>query len=564
MIRNVAPSTVADLSAAALSDAGLVRSNNEDVAVCLPERGIYGIIDGVGGHAAGEVAAARARDVILDRLGRLVGTPDERVREAIALANNAIIEEAERHVAYHGMTCVLTLALVTDERTMTIGHVGDTRLYKLRGDDIRKLTHDHSPIGEREDAAEITELDAMRHPRRNEVFRDLGSTRRDKDDPDFIEIIREPLEADAAILLCSDGLTDMLQSSAVRQIVRRYAGDPRRVVAALVDAANEAGGRDNVTVVYAEGPAFARAVRSGPAGLRPVPPTTELPASRPGGDTGSSPRPARRSTPERGIWRSFIGSRLTWFGLGGVACAAAVLSLLFLTGTISIGRRTLIVSPAGPTATRFGTIRAAMAAARPGDIVQVEDGSYAEQVFVKEGVDLVARTIGGVQLVRRPGTAGPWVALTARGDLGGRVSGIQVVSRIDAPIDVGIDVAGHNWTIEAVSVEGVTTAGMTLSNASKATVRFNTFENIKGPAVRVVEHSEVTFLQNAFVRRRGGEIALSVHDPARVELARNSFVGYGPEDLQGLSGEQKLRVSDQNVFSVPAQPSPGRSGRDSR
>src|SRR5207302_9292704 len=132
---------------------------------CNPAPGVEAVIDGVSGQAAGEVTAEVARTVIMDRLARPLGGPAERVREAIALANNEIFREADESLVHHGMTCVLTLALVTDRR-LTIGHVGDSRLYKLSPDGIRKLTHDHSPIGEREDAHEISEVDAMCHPRR--------------------------------------------------------------------------------------------------------------------------------------------------------------------------------------------------------------------------------------------------------------------------------------------------------------------------------------------------------------------------------------------------------------
>ena len=132
------------------------------------------------------------------------------------------------------MTCVVTLAIVTEGR-LTIGHVGDSRLYKIRPDGLQKLTHDHSPVGEREDAQELTELAAMRHPRRHEVFRDVGGALRDKDEADYVEITEQPFERDAAILLCTDGLTDMVPSTTVDRLVRQHAGDPDAVVGALVD-----------------------------------------------------------------------------------------------------------------------------------------------------------------------------------------------------------------------------------------------------------------------------------------------------------------------------------------
>ena len=128
------------------------------------------------------------------------------------------------------MACVLTLALVEDGE-ITIGHVGDSRLYLVWNGAIRKLTSDHSPVGEDEDAGELTEEEAMLHPRRNEVFRDVGSRRRSAADEEFIEIRQCRFRPDAAILLCSDGLTDQLTAAEVREIVERYDGDAARVAA---------------------------------------------------------------------------------------------------------------------------------------------------------------------------------------------------------------------------------------------------------------------------------------------------------------------------------------------
>src|SRR5437764_15398022 len=98
------------------------------------------------------------------------------------------------------MACVLTVA-VLDDGDVVVGHVGDTRLYKFRNGSLQKITRDHSPVGEREDARELSELEAMRHPRRNEVFRDVGSEPHHADDPDFIDVERMPFEPDAALLL---------------------------------------------------------------------------------------------------------------------------------------------------------------------------------------------------------------------------------------------------------------------------------------------------------------------------------------------------------------------------
>ena len=153
------------------------------------------------------------------------------------------------------MACVLTLA-VLENGAAVVGHVGDSRLYLIGRGEIRKITHDHSPVGEREDAGEIDEAEAMRHPRRNEVYRDVGSEEHTPDDPDFIEIQHIGFEPSSALVLCSDGLSDLVPSEKIREMVERHAGDPEAATRALIEAANQAGGKDNVTVVLVEGEQF--------------------------------------------------------------------------------------------------------------------------------------------------------------------------------------------------------------------------------------------------------------------------------------------------------------------
>jgi PPM family protein phosphatase len=142
------------LSAAGASHPGLQREINEDRYHYDPVRGLFVVVDGVGGQAAGERAAEAALTTIRTRLERETGTVEDRVREAIALANNEVHRLASLHPDWKGMACVVTLAVVNNG-DVVVGHVGDTRLYKLRGGRIEKLTHDHSPVGEREDAGEL-------------------------------------------------------------------------------------------------------------------------------------------------------------------------------------------------------------------------------------------------------------------------------------------------------------------------------------------------------------------------------------------------------------------------
>src|SRR5688572_20507582 len=172
---------------AGATDVGCQRLVNEDRFHVDNARGLFIVVDGVGGQAAGGRAADTALDVIRARLtsGGAFGAAE--IREAITDANNEVHRQAGTRAAWDGMACVLTVVMIQGDRAL-IGHVGDTRLYKLHAGRMDKLTADHSPIGEREDAGEISELEAMQHPRRNEVYRDVGSELHDAGDAEFVEV----------------------------------------------------------------------------------------------------------------------------------------------------------------------------------------------------------------------------------------------------------------------------------------------------------------------------------------------------------------------------------------
>ncbi|HUB79561.1 MAG TPA: protein phosphatase 2C domain-containing protein [Bryobacteraceae bacterium] len=261
--------------AGAATDTGMLRDHNEDRYWMDSDRGVFLVVDGVGGQAAGELAAQTAVETIREAMRWTDAPPEERVKAAITAANNRIFRRAQQDDEHRGMSCVLTLALVEDS-VITIGHVGDSRLYLLWDGAIRKLTSDHSPVGEDEDAGALSEEQAMLHPRRHEVFRDVGSRLRDVEDEGFIEIRQARFRDDAALLLCSDGLTDHLTAAAIRAITGRYAGDPARIAAELVEAANDAGGRDNITALFVAGAKF----RGRGGATRPLFAPTTRPRSR--------------------------------------------------------------------------------------------------------------------------------------------------------------------------------------------------------------------------------------------------------------------------------------------
>lgn len=307
------------LRVGARTDEGLQRTHNEDNYFVDAERGFFAVIDGVGGQNAGEVAAETARRELLARLERADGTIEQALREGITIANNKIFQSSRGHPELKGMACVLSAAVVA-EGQVHIGHVGDSRIYKVRRGQIVKLTHDHSPVGEREDRGELSEVEAMRHVRRNEVYRDIGSEPHQGDDPDFIEYLNAPFEADAALVLCSDGLSDLVFAAQILERVMSSRGNPQQSAERLVQAALEEGGKDNVTVLVVEGPEFAPALpvtRSGsviPPYLQPVEgdePTSRL-ADR--GSSDPSERPTLKLIRNPAAQRSREGAGHAAFG----------------------------------------------------------------------------------------------------------------------------------------------------------------------------------------------------------------------------------------------------------
>ena len=544
---DVYTSTRGSFLAAYRSDPGRVRTNNEDLPLIDAARGVYGVIDGVGGQSAGEVAAEIARDVILQRLARPLGTPAERVREAIAIANNEIFNRAAEAPALRGMACVVTLALVTDS-TLTIGHVGDSRLYKFRPDGLRKLTHDHSPVGEREDAQELSESEAMRHPRRNEVFRDVGSAFRDKDEEDFVEVIEEPLERDSAILLCSDGLTDMVSSATIEQLVRQHAGRPGRIADVLIAAANDAGGKDNVTVVYAEGPAFAQAVRSR---LDEGAGNSGGPAVRPDRDRVSAPD-GRRTSPA-GVTRRILRSRTTWFSVGAVVGVLVALVLASRAGSAATDTRRTLVVGEGATPI-FAHIADAMAIARLGDVVRLEPGVYPERVVVREGVDLVARIPGTATIARPSNASGEVIGISVFGNRSSNVTGIRIESTPELPIDVGIRIFGQGGMLDQLDISGSMRAGIEVMPAGAVVVRASWFA-VEGPAMVLGDDAQAALTSNVLLRMgRPVDTPFAMSASSQAVFRRNVFAGFGTDVVKGLPATTRQQLLAGN-FVIASEPS---------
>jgi serine/threonine protein phosphatase PrpC len=511
---------------AAATDCGRVRGHNEDVYCVDVDAGIFLVVDGVGGQAAGEVAARIAAERIQRRVERQDAPAHVRVREAITLANREILLKAESDPALAGMACVLTLAVLEDEE-LTIGHVGDSRLYRLDARGISKLTHDHSPVGELEDAREISETDAMRDDRRNEVYRDVGSEPRDPEAADFIELIRTRLDADAAMLICSDGLTDMLPALEVNRIARQYAGCPDAAVAALIAAANAVGGRDNVTVLLVEGPQY-RGVPDGGRAFPPVAadrqePTLPLadaivpPLSVPGLRPAST-SPIEQHSRIGGFINSVMHSRAV------ALVAGVVLGLLVPVGLVSVPEATVPptldrVLTVGES-TSYQSIGAALAEARKGDLVQVEPGQYEESLTVPEGVELRATKAGEAVLVA-PAGATNWTAIDATGT-GSTVRGFRITATGAAPMVSGVVVAASDVTLDDMTLEGAMDLGVDVRGQG-TTVQASHFDRLSGTGVRLAE--------------------------AGAALRQNVFTSAGPAAFPAVQAVGAVAASlDRNVF----------------
>ncbi len=228
------------LLVAARTDVGRIRSGNEDAFLVVDDATLVAVADGMGGHQGGEVASATAIEVLRDGVGR-----GDTIADAITAANDAVYEKAAQDIGLRGMGTTLTAGRL-DGSTLVIGHVGDSRAYLLRGGDLRQVTADHSVIAELIAAGALTEDEALVDPRRSMITRALGI-----DDSVDFDVLTVDLDPGDRLLLCSDGLTTMIRDDAIREILTTHA-DRDDAADALVAAANDAGGADNITVVVAD------------------------------------------------------------------------------------------------------------------------------------------------------------------------------------------------------------------------------------------------------------------------------------------------------------------------
>ena len=232
-------------TACALTHVGQRRSNNEDCVFADCANGLFIVADGMGGHAAGEIASTMAAETLRNQLPPLALPPQDSaacLQEAFRRASRAIHQAAIANQSMRGMGTTLSV-LYLDGATAQLAHVGDSRIYRLRDGNLEQLSVDHSLVAEQVRQGIISAEEASHSQLRNILLQAVGL-----EDQVEVFLARQPLQAGDLFLLCSDGLTDMLEDRQIQALL-----EPTRCVQhaaeQLIEAANAAGGRDNISVV---------------------------------------------------------------------------------------------------------------------------------------------------------------------------------------------------------------------------------------------------------------------------------------------------------------------------
>lgn len=251
------------LEIAAKTDPGCVRPNNEDNLAVIEELGLLVVCDGMGGHSSGEVASQIATDTVREFATKMMGGPQQLLPEGgdpsksgrarqleyfVKTANTMIFEKARAFPKDHGMGTTIVAALV-DEKSMTVAHVGDSRLYLMRGSQLQLCTEDHSLVMDQVRRGLITLAEAEKSSIQNILTRALGT-----EQEVAVDVNEHPLLAGDVVLLCSDGLTKHVTEVEISRSLK----DPRPVAEIadeLIRKAKDGGGTDNITVVVARVPA---------------------------------------------------------------------------------------------------------------------------------------------------------------------------------------------------------------------------------------------------------------------------------------------------------------------
>ena len=234
--------------AVAKSDIGLIRQTNEDSYECINPN-LYIVADGMGGHLAGEVASKMAVNVIKNFIYTHINSEldlESLLKNAILEANKMILKKAQQNKEYLGMGTTVSIVYCTDNQFFW-GHVGDSRIYLLRNDELIQITKDHSLVWDLLASGSITKSEANVHPQRNVLTRAVGVDKNLLVDTGVCDLFKND-----RLLLCTDGLTNMLNEDSIKKTISSKNIDLTESIDFLVSSAIAAGGSDNITVILSE------------------------------------------------------------------------------------------------------------------------------------------------------------------------------------------------------------------------------------------------------------------------------------------------------------------------
>ena len=292
----------------AVTHVGQVRTGNEDSL--LADNNVFMVADGMGGHNAGEVASLMAVEHLREAASGIIAETD--LVQALVHANEVIYAESMTNHLHHGMGTTLAAMVVLDNNNIVVAHVGDSRVYMWHEKALTRLSKDHSYVQELVDEGIVSIEEARTHPRRNIVTRALGI-----DAEVDVEANTFPVTVGAWYVLCSDGLVDEISDADIAKVLERCT-TPHEASQALVDAANAAGGRDNITVIV---------VSTAAPHAEVVVPVEEpvSPITPPPPDSANAPVITMNETPATPAKKKFrFGPVLFWSALGGIVLAVLV------------------------------------------------------------------------------------------------------------------------------------------------------------------------------------------------------------------------------------------------